>query len=86
MYIQLPVLSSEGIGKLCFEDDLAGKGSAFLVLEAIPWDSEISAISLFIYNSFVSFHHYCFSCPSVPSAVSKKSDMAGELEKKKIPH
>lgn len=66
VYIQLPVLSLQGIGKLYFENDLAGKGSAFLILEAIPWDSEISAISLFTYSSFVSFHHSCFSCSMLP--------------------
>lgn len=66
LYIQLPVLNLEGIGKLYFENDLAGKGSAFLILGAIPQNSEISAIGLFIYSSFVSFHHYCFSCSLIP--------------------
>lgn len=44
LYIQLPTLNLEGIGKLYFENDLAGKGSAFLILEVTPWNSEISAL------------------------------------------
>lgn len=67
LYIQLPVLNLEGIGKLYLENDLAGEGSAFLILGAIPWNSDISAIGLLIYSSFVSFHHYCFSCSLIPA-------------------
>lgn len=66
LYIQLPVLCLEGKGKMYLENYLEVEGNAFLILGATPWNSEISAIGLLIYSSFVSFHHYRFSCSLIP--------------------
>lgn len=57
-----PTAYTEFGGKLYFENGLAGKGSAALILEAIPWNSETSVHLQLI----CIFSSLLFSCSLFP--------------------